>query len=664
MIDAAEVRELPTLPEEVWYKVFNYLTLDDRKSVRLLCHRFYEACNRIHFQKNEEIIFYGNINTNAAIQSFSTSKRKVWNIKLYQVHLEDTRILEFFQKQGGNINSLAFNFCELAPRIFKNIIECCSNLQEVLLIFDSATVREYCRHLFDDFRVLKNSGIICDSVENFTLKVPEATSRLDNLYLTNGDFLCIFDVFPNINSLHLTVEINRDFESSDVELVPPALNLNSTLSFPCVYNQLLDMRQQLEKLHLHFTYSCDSTLGQFLSIRALDRIASIEMVRLVVLSLNSIAYPAYPFLNLKNLTHFDCTRSVSFLNDNSDLVQRLLIGATELRTLTLRTSYFTMNRQCFETLVNSRLTDFNIYPQFRRQHTRYDCVDVVGGSITFSGRSADFSVMEELRNHTLKRLNVSTHDHKMILLFCTCFQNLENLILENVRKNILLQVLEIQTKFRCLLLHNCDSYPREEFSRVDSFVLDRWWRRSPLLDCNFSNLTHLHIVEHRSLSLSKFMFSTRTFSFHQLKSLRIEIPNNRGSGDDIDPQVTPNLTQVWMFIQEKLTQLESLDIRSGGTTTFQQWLALFSALPKLRYFVISAHSSTLFFDAQHEYCFQSHPSLRSICILRPLSTYWGEHFNGHAYYFRDVISKSIVKRDISSTHFSAEDHQYIPAFYI
>lgn len=58
--DSESGAELPNLPDEIWSKVFSYLPIDDRKNIRLSCHRLYRAASTFAAQKSEKMVFYGN----------------------------------------------------------------------------------------------------------------------------------------------------------------------------------------------------------------------------------------------------------------------------------------------------------------------------------------------------------------------------------------------------------------------------------------------------------------------------------------------------------------------------------------------------------------------------------------------------------------------------
>lgn len=88
----------PDLCDDVWTKVFEYLPLDDRHSIRLSCRRFYDICNSQRFLKDEKIVFCGNVNSMSAISCFVGSRRKQWNLGFFQVDLmDDSGVRSFFE---------------------------------------------------------------------------------------------------------------------------------------------------------------------------------------------------------------------------------------------------------------------------------------------------------------------------------------------------------------------------------------------------------------------------------------------------------------------------------------------------------------------------------------------------------------------------------------
>ena len=140
---------MPVLPEDMWLKLLTYLSLDDRKSIRLTCRSFYQGCNSSLIQNQEEFLLCGNVGE-AALQSLSATDRQLWNIKLYRIHLVVPSVT-LFENQGANIRSVSFKHCKMDPGIFRTIILHCQTLHSLTLV---------CKHLtknrFDDFEALQS----------------------------------------------------------------------------------------------------------------------------------------------------------------------------------------------------------------------------------------------------------------------------------------------------------------------------------------------------------------------------------------------------------------------------------------------------------------------------------------------------------------------------
>lgn len=214
------LESLLIFPDEILSSVFFHLLIEDRKSVRLTCRRFYEACNTFDILKTEEFNFYGNINSNRAILSLFNVKRKLLNIKINAVRL-DSSILPFFGKHGPHIHSLIFHNCMLTDGLLRDIIECCQNMCSFAFIiavpnrmnhwWDNRLRVMYKLNILADLIALHNNGVVCTQVTKFTLILPRPFP-LDNVWdFSNDKFLHIFDVFPNIQKLNIQVDVNSDF---------------------------------------------------------------------------------------------------------------------------------------------------------------------------------------------------------------------------------------------------------------------------------------------------------------------------------------------------------------------------------------------------------------------------------------------------------------------
>jgi len=156
---------LPDLLDEMWVKVFEYLPVQDRSSIRLTCHRFYDISNCPSLLKSEQIVIPADFYVIPAISSLATSPRKVWNLKLKDVSLtDDSAVLSFFRSQGTNIRGLILDECHLVPDLLRFIILQCVNLQSFIIIERGLGIKNRCTsidyHVLDDFNILRNDRII------------------------------------------------------------------------------------------------------------------------------------------------------------------------------------------------------------------------------------------------------------------------------------------------------------------------------------------------------------------------------------------------------------------------------------------------------------------------------------------------------------------------
>lgn len=259
------------LLHEIWSKVFEYLLADDRKTVRLTCHRFYEIANCISLLKSEEIIFYGNI-TFASIGSLASCRRKIWNLKFVEVNLSaDSGFLSFFQSQGAYVHSLVFDRCTVIPESLKYMIVNCVNLRSFAISGESFRRGHSLdlNYILDDFNALRLDGIVRQHVTRFTLKM----NVPDYNYMTNAQFLNFFAAFPNIKELYL---------QCDFKMAPDVRQSLSKYSFSTLHRQIFEMRNQLEKLSLNLSF-WDNDDG--IEVQCWNKISSMEMEKLKELSI-------------------------------------------------------------------------------------------------------------------------------------------------------------------------------------------------------------------------------------------------------------------------------------------------------------------------------------------------------------------------------------------
>lgn len=629
---------LLNLPSEIWLRVFLHLPYDDRKRFILTCRRFYLITNCARVQEAEQTAFYGNINSNAALELFSNCERKVWNIKFNRVSLLDNSILLFFHRHGINVRSLALENCKISLLLFKDIIEYCEDLRSFTLSFDCHFYTESewnCLDSFDVFKALKNDGIIRQSVTSFALKL-DNSKWMRKHPLTNEKFPHIFTVFPNIKDLDL--DLAEYHFRLNVNQNSPAMTSAAKFSLACISHQVCKMRDQLRRLSLFlpFPYYGPNALNHP-TLEMFNKILHTEMKNLEELSsrwntlwddsvINSIT-------QLEHLTHLECCIGRTGIQpvSHSMMIELILNAATKLHSLSIQfeTPTFTINRNCFQLLVRSQLKTFSICSTktYVENHLAYGDVE-----INFQHSGLENSLRP---NHSLKYFHLTSPNSSAFKLLCASyFHSLKSLEV-SFGISILQAILRYQKNLHHLTLHIHSS---QSSSVVQQF-------REEIQCRQFDHLTHLCLLideNRQSLSLSEIFLSE--FVFPKLKSLILVIECVEGVNEAF------NVDSLGQVI-EKLTELEYIEIRGPLTISHPKWLTLFEALPKLRYFLLF-NDFFVVDDSKYHNFFQVCPSLRAVIhgiqqdssISTPINTGTIHQIDPphvSVKYFKDIFTNSI-----------------------
>lgn len=470
---------------------------------------------------------------------------------------------------------MTFNECRFAPGILRAIIERCQSLDQFALIYDlfSPVDSNTQRHIFNDFEALETEGIT-RNVTDFTLKLYED----HNIALfTNRTFLRFFAIFPNIKNLDLSVQLDNDtfyrtnsMTSSDTEF-----------SFASLHYQLSQMSDQLEKLSITLFDKIEVVYHRQLSqSNILNRIAEIKMKNLKKLSFYWAkfwdGFLRNPVPLLEHLTHFECVlRSDIWCNELVlSFIQLLLNTATELRSLQV-SGFFIIDRDCFISLVKSKLTTF--------VSDTLDCDFFECYSHDFIVEKIVASIFDDslAPNYTLKNISLLHSDQDVWYLFTLYFRNLDTLLLPSSRNDILRNIFQYQTKLRSLNVCNGD-----EVAGHGKLPENR----------QLEYLTHLQLKDQFPFPFVDFVLSE--FIFPRLKSVHIRSDENIGGMVD------------WKIFRN-YSQLELVRFELPIGLSFEEWLSLLSSLPNLRVLDISDHSK-LFRKSKYDQLFETYSSLREI----------------------------------------------------
>lgn len=615
MISPDPETSLPlNLPDEVWGKVFSYLCLDDRKSIRLSCCRFYGISSNANFQKTEWMVFNGDLNADAALRYFSSCQgRNVWNLEMNLVHLTDDSILLFCQRQAAKIRSLVFHDCLIAPGLLKNIIEYCENLASFTLSFSSiyfarGDIWRQLAIIFSEFKSLHDTGIIRPSVTNFTFRLMHRRGR-PNPILTNKKFLLFFAIFPNIKKLDLALFM--DFSNTgftQFSTILSDITSDTEFSFSCIYYQLFQLRDQLEELEIFFP---DYYRESVHSIQTWNKICDIEMKNLKWLSLN---YKLYGILSgINTISHFQYVTEFVFTYDvptnTAPDIQLILNNAKQLHSLIIHCPCFEvfLDRDCMKALIQSQLEKLSIFGMFR----------------------TDFVCLENgISNCNLKDLDLMIFDHNLILLFTAHFRFLDKLYIQEFDERYLENIFKYQKKLRTLKFynvrspHSCNDYSSRQTSSVSLY---RWLKNQSQFNRQLDYLVHLEILEADDFDFTEFLLNQ--FMFPKLKSLVIRLIS-------LYPRSITN--RLWQIFQ-KFTDLEFLMIDGEIEIPFFQWLSLCRTLLKLRYIFIQHNKFLLYDDSEYRQLFEISSSLRIIFHgkFKSLTS---------IKYFKDTITNTVKKK--------------------
>lgn len=548
---------IPFLPNEIWWEIFTYLPAHDRKNIRMTCHRFNELCDDGQLVETEEIVFHGDLNTIAALDLLSSSPRRIHNIRFNCVVRITEDFFPFFDKHGADIRSLIFWNCGFQQGSFNGIMERCTGLRRIVLALIALT---------EDRREMQNVTDAILALSNNSVTFPQITDvklRLNGKKLRWSDkiFLQFFTLFPNVRGVDLDLQLEDDPELS-INLSTASDKISdSQLTIFCPYNQIVKLRNQLERLRLHFylrRWSCQLKTESF-PFQTIREFAQIEMKNLRELSLNfSVSLDLISpnsFLVYQNVTHLqlDCKRIRYPPVESSTAIRTVLATITRLQSLILELWDFLMSKQCFEELIRSQLTNLEI---------------IVDKAIADFQKS---SLDDALRpNYLLKHLTIGKagkNYNPIISLFANYCRSLERLVFFEVREYHLLNIFKYQKNLRSLKLYNC---PHRFSSNSVSIKYDEYqqYLQNELSQYRIlPYLTHLQIIEDESDLINFFLGE---FSFPQLKTLAISIQN-----------VNDQFWQVLMTMK----QIECLQLYIGSSIIFfpRLW-NLTESLLNLRHF--------------------------------------------------------------------------------
>ena len=120
---------------QVLTRIFEFLQLEDRKSVRLTCKLWNESSRRVSIVKNEKIVFRTNCGVPQIYEMLVNSNFTPMCVE-FQVLRCDYFPADIWEMTGAKIRALHFHNCLLKDLTLENIIVHCVNLESID-IYDS-----------------------------------------------------------------------------------------------------------------------------------------------------------------------------------------------------------------------------------------------------------------------------------------------------------------------------------------------------------------------------------------------------------------------------------------------------------------------------------------------------------------------------------------------
>ncbi|KAM7249236.1 hypothetical protein ACFE04_003755 [Oxalis oulophora] len=277
-------------------QIFSLLSTDDRLNVRQTCSHFYELCNETQVLRNEELVFYADHDTGSALQLLSSSPRK--------------------------------------PGVFKSLLEKCEALQSFHL--KVASIDESHRHVFSDIRELSENSITFEQVVDFKLHIRRDWTKVIDPRWSNQRFLQFLALFPRVKRLDLKFDIIESFDH--LSIIPSDVASDNQFTASCIYDRILALRNQLEKLRLHLNsseYFC-STIP--LLVKILAEIPQVKNVKFhsirTIVSSKELMRMVQSLPNLCHLVIRDTTCLSEPRTDDTSEYLQLFNVRSSLRTVT------------------------------------------------------------------------------------------------------------------------------------------------------------------------------------------------------------------------------------------------------------------------------------------------------------------------------------------
>lgn len=114
--------------------IFKYLSVNDRKAVKLVCKSWFEICNLPSLMSDEVINCSRSHLEPDIFEYLDRSQHKVLNFKLDRSHICTEEDSMFWKNNGPRIRSIIFKNCHLHRNVLEKILILCPNLDHLSII--------------------------------------------------------------------------------------------------------------------------------------------------------------------------------------------------------------------------------------------------------------------------------------------------------------------------------------------------------------------------------------------------------------------------------------------------------------------------------------------------------------------------------------------------
>lgn len=199
--------------------IFKYLSVNDRKALKLVCKYWFEICG---LQSNDQVIncrgFYPLPDTYEFLNGVQS---QLLNLTFNGVLFTDDS--SFWKINGPRIQAITFEDCQFDENIFGEIIYFCENLSHLSIKFT-----QLCYLSFPNLGRVSGSGLVRKNLQYLEI----CTSRSS---IPEDDLIQLFTIFPQPKVVKIA---NRDCHCGLIHLI--------------IHNYLMASKDGIEKLDLRF----------------------------------------------------------------------------------------------------------------------------------------------------------------------------------------------------------------------------------------------------------------------------------------------------------------------------------------------------------------------------------------------------------------------------